>query len=99
MRRVTTDVLHYTERTNGKFRDLRQVEVKLPKLRFARLSLNGQYRTSKSSKNATRYGNPGWTFGTEWNHINWVHFNRHCWHLSFNAQKRGITLSYGRRLF
>lgn len=98
MKHIVTSKLPYTKQTNGKFRDLRDIEVHLPHRRFARISINGQYRTSKSRKNATRYANPGWSFGTEWYHINWTKFYRHCWHFSINIRKRGVTFSYGKRL-
>ena len=87
-------VLHYTERTNGKFRDLRQASVGLPGKRGIRLSLNGQYRSGKTQYNATRYGNPGWSFGTEQTLLNWTNFYRVAWHLSLECHRRGITLSY-----
>lgn len=100
--RVRTDVLHYTERTSGEFRDLRQVELTVgPRTRrgrFLRLSLNGQYRSGKAKYDATRYANPGWSFGTERVLLNWTHFRRHCWHLSLEMFKRGLTLSYGTRV-
>lgn len=92
-------VLPYTERTNAEYRDLRSWELsRLPKMRFARISLNGIHRTDKDRHNVTRYGNPGWSFGFNRCFINWTHFRRHCWHLSFNVDKRGITLSYGKGL-
>ena len=90
--------LRYHERTEGKFRDLRSAEQKLPRRRFIRLSINGQYRNSKERNATTRYANPGWAFGTNWIFVEWVHFRRHCWHLSFNFYRRGITLSYGKRI-
>lgn len=99
--RVKTDVLHYTERTQGQFRDLRQVELTTGSIyrgRFLRLSLNGQYRSGKRQYDATRYANPGWSFGTQRVLLNWTHFRRHCWHLSLEMFSRGLTLSYGRRI-
>lgn len=95
--RLEVSSLGYTKRTEGKFRDLRQIELVIRK-RFARISLNGQYRSGKAQYNTTRYGNPGWSLGTERVLINWTHFRRHCWHLSFEAFSRGITFSYGKRL-
>lgn len=92
---IRTDVLHYTERTNGEYRDSRQVTLRW-KRKFARLSLNGQYRTSKSHHEMHRSANPGWSFGTEWYFINWTHFRNHCFHISLNVRKRGITFSYGK---
>ena len=96
--RITTSVLHYTARSNGKYRDLRQVEAALRGRRFVRLSLNGQYRSGKARYTATRSANPGWSLGTEQVLVNWTHFRRHCWHLSFEAFRRGVTFSYGRKL-
>lgn len=95
--RLKTDTLHYTERTGGKFRDLRTVELQIGR-KFIRLSLNGQYRSGKRAYNATRSANPGWSFGTERVLVNWTRFRRHCWHLSLEAFKRGLTLSYGKRI-
>jgi len=95
--KVKMDTLHYTERTDGRFRDLRQIELNFGKKRFARISINGQYRSGKTQYKVTRYANPGWSLGFENLLINWTHFRQHCWHLSFEAFRRGITFSYGRR--
>ena len=95
---VRASKLGYTERSGGKYRDLRQLELRF-RGRFVRLSLNGQYRSGKFQYDATRYANPGWSVGTEQVLINWCHFKCHCWHLSFEAFRRGVTLSYGRSLF
>jgi hypothetical protein len=89
---------NYTERTKGVYRDLRQMEVKLPKRRFARISINGQYLATHSGIKAHRYANPGWSLGSENCFVHWTHFHRHCWHLSFTAFKRGVTFSYGKRV-
>jgi hypothetical protein len=96
--RLILSVLPYTERSDGRFRDLRSIEVRLPRRRFARLSLNGQYRSGKTQYNHTRYANPGWSFGTEQVLINWTHFRRHCWHVCLEVHRRGITLSYGKMI-
>ena len=95
---VRFSVLHYTERSGGKFRDLRQVEIRLPRRRFARVSLNGQYRSNRSKVEACRYANPGFSFGTERAYFNWTHFRRHCFHVCLNVFERGLTFSYGRGL-
>lgn len=105
-RRIKLDVLHYTDRSKGEYRDLRQIELGLgryqPKRyrfpRWVRLSLNGQYRSGKRTYDYTRSANPGFSVGTERVLINFSHHRRHCWHLSLEAFKRGITLSYGRSI-
>jgi hypothetical protein len=96
---MNTDILHlrYYERSGGKYRDLRHVEVRLPRMRFTRISLNGQYRSTRSEFEMHRWGNPGRSFGFEHAYVNWIHFRRHCWHLSANVLRRGITLSWGKR--
>jgi hypothetical protein len=93
--RVRRMRLPYYDQTNGKFRDYRHVELTI-RNRFARICINGQYRSGKRVYDNTRYANPGWSFGTESVLINWTHFRRHCWHLAFEAFRRGITFSYGR---
>ena len=95
--RIKTDKLRYTESTDGRFRDLRDIELTHNR-KFARISINGIHRSPLSLIRTTRYANPGWAFGTELVFINWTHFRRHCWHLSFNAFRRGITFSYGRKI-
>jgi len=95
---IRTSVLHYRKRSNGKYADLRQIEARLPRRRFARISLNGQYRSGKRQYQMTRYANPGWSIGFEQLLVNWSHHRRHCWHLSFEVARRGITLSYGRAI-
>lgn len=96
-----TDIyrLPYTERTEGEFRDLRSAELRLPRMRWCRVSVNGIHRSSKSRKATTRYANPGWAFGLDRLFVEYVQFHRLCWHLSFNVGKRGVTFSYGRRTF
>lgn len=95
MKHISTSVLPCRKSSNGEFADLRHVEVKA-RGRFARISINGQYRLGRSYKERYRDANPGWSFGTEWVWIDWTHFRRHCWHASINIGRRGITLSYGR---
>lgn len=95
---VKTDVLHYTESTDGLFRDLRQVEVN-HRRKFARVSINGIHRSPRYLVKCTRYGNPGWDFGLENCYFNWTHFKRHCWHACITVGKRGITVSGGKNLY
>lgn len=95
-RRVRFSMLPYRERTQGKFADLRQVEITLPRRRWVRVSVNGQYRSGKKQYQSTRYANPGWVIGTQSILVQWTHFKRHCWHFEVEAARRGITLSYGR---
>lgn len=64
-RRVRFSMLPYRERTQGKFADLRQVEITLPRRRWVRVSVNGQYRSGKKQYQSTRYANPGWVIGTQ----------------------------------
>lgn len=96
--KVELSVLHYFERSQGRFRDLRQAEIKLPRRRFARISLNGQYRETRSKVESNRYANPGFSFGLENAYVNWTHFRRHCFHACVNIARRGLTFSYGRRI-
>jgi hypothetical protein len=95
---VRPSVLHYFERSQGRYRDLRQFEILLPRKRFARISLNGQYRETRSKVESYRYGNPGFSFGLENAYVNWTHFRRHCFHACLNIARRGVTFSYGRRI-
>lgn len=91
--------LMYREASHGKYADLRDIEVRLPRRRFLRVSVNGQYRVTRSKIRATRYGNPGWDVGVENAYFNWTHFRRHVWHACVTIRRRGVTLSWGRRLF
>jgi hypothetical protein len=88
--------LPYTQRTNKKFRDLRDLTL-TSRRHFARISLNGQYRVTKSNARSTKHSNPGWILGTENIYLEWTHFRRHCWHVSINVYRRGITLSFGKK--
>jgi hypothetical protein len=97
MKYVRTLVLPYTGKSDG-YRDLRHVEAQLPKRRFARVSINGIHRNTRSQTESYRWGNPGWSFGLDRCYVNWTHFRRHCWHLSLTVGKLGITLSYGRKI-
>lgn len=97
MARLRTSKLGYTERTEGRYRDLRDIEFTFRR-KFARISINGQYRYTRSQLKTTRYANPGWAFGTDNVFVEWVHYRRHCWHLSFNVFRRGITFSYGKKI-
>ena len=92
------EVLHYFERSQGRYRDLRHLEILLPRKRFARVSLNGQYRSARSEVERHRYANPGFSFGFENAYVNWTHFRRHCFHACLNIARRGVTFSYGRRI-
>jgi hypothetical protein len=95
---VRPSVLHYFERSNGRYRDLRQLEILLPRKRFARVSLNGQYRSARSEVERHRYANPGFSLGLESAYFNWTHYRRHCFHACLNIARRGVTFSYGRRI-
>lgn len=96
---LQTSTLHYTQRTAGKYRDLRQLAIRLPRGRGIRLSLNGQYRHTIAEGRTTKYANPGWFFGTNQVFVEWTNFYLTAWHLSFNVCRRGITLSYIKRNF
>jgi hypothetical protein len=101
--RITTGItLPYTERTRGEYRDLRQIELQIGKRhpqgglirpRVFRISLNGQYRTSKAAKAETRCWNPGFAVGFNRAFIEVVRFRRIGVHVSINVAKRGITFS------
>jgi hypothetical protein len=99
MKAIKFDSLGYYERSNGMFRDLRSAEVKLPKMRWARISINGQYRLGKAYVDMHKHANPGWTFGFQWAFINWTHHKNHCCHFGIDIARRGITFSEGKRLF
>lgn len=111
---LKTETLHYTERSGGEYRDLRQLEARIGG-RVYRVSLNGQYRGAKLAKGTMlRMSNPGHAIGTSRVYLDLTHWGRYSgpllklagrpyhsgpWHLSLNVGKRGVTLTTHTRAF